>query len=131
MAEDLCTELTQDLSKFSSTVSNDIPTLTINSKDLREHEGTEENSKMKRKGAIRKRNNSSSKIRNESIAINLDCVDDVTEEPIESMSNLGNPKIDQGTYVLICCNLLDAKVGISKVFVLLLSTYFLRIHILK
>ena len=98
MAEDLCTELTQDLSKFSSTVSNDIPTLTINSKDLREHEGTEENSKMKRKGAIRKRNNSSSKIRNESIAINLDCVDDVTEEPIESMSNLGNPEIDEGMH---------------------------------
>ena len=99
MAEDLCTELTQDLSKFSSTVSNDIPTLTINSIDLQEHVGIEENSKMKRKGAIRKRNNSPSKIRNESSkAINLDCVDDVVEEPIESMSNLGNPEIDQGKY---------------------------------
>ena len=128
MAEDLCTKLTQDL---SSTVSNDIPTLTINSIDLQEHVGIEENSKMKRKGAIRKRNHSSSKIRNECIAINLDCVDDVVEEPIESMSNLGNPEIDQGTYVLICCNLLDAKLGILKVSVLLLSTLFLRIHILK
>ena len=127
MAElNLCTELTQDLSKFSSNVSNDIPTLTINSIDLQEHVGTEENSKMKRKGAIRKRNNSSSKIRNEcSMAINLDCVDDVVEEPIESMSNLGNPEIDQGTYVLICCNLLDAKLGILKVSVLLFSTLFL------
>ena len=126
MAEDLCTELTQDLSKFSSTISNDIPTLTINSIDLQEHVGTEENSKMKRKGAIRKRNNSSSKIRNESsMAINLDCVDDVVEDPIESMSNLGNPTIEQGMYVLISCNLLDAKVVISKVFVLLLSTLFL------
>ena len=98
MAEDLCMELTQDLSKFSSTVSNDIPTLTINSIDLQEHVGTEENSKMKRKGAIRKRNHSSSKIRNECLPINLDCVDDdVVEEPKESMSNLGNPEIDQGT----------------------------------
>ena len=98
MAEDLCMELTQDLSKFSSTVSNDIPTLTINSIDLQEHVGTEEHSKMKRKGAIRKRNNSSSKIRNQCLPINLDCVDDVVEEPIESMSNLGNPEIDQGKY---------------------------------
>ena len=96
MAElNLCTELTQDLSKFSSTVSNDIPTLTINSIDLQEHVGTEENSKMKRKGAIRKRNNCSSKTRNECITIK-DCVDDVVEEPIESMSNLGNPEIDEG-----------------------------------
>ena len=100
MAEDLCMELTQDLSKFSSTVSNDIPILTINSIDLQEHVGIEENSKMKRKGAIRKRNHSSSKIRNECLPINLDCVDDdVVEEPKESMSNLGNPEIDQGTYV--------------------------------
>ena len=57
------------------------------------------NSKMKRKGAIRKRNNSSSKIRNESsMAINLDCVDDVVEEPIESMSNSRNLEIDQGMH---------------------------------
>ena len=98
MAEDLCTKLTQNLSKFSSTIPSDIPTLIINSIDLQEHVGTEENSKMKRKGAIRKRNNSSSKIRNECIAINLDCVDDVLEEPIESMSKSTNLETDQGMF---------------------------------
>ena len=91
MADSLCTKLSQDLPKFSSSTSTNIPTLTINSLNdtFQEYVETEGDSKLKRKGGIRKREklnseketNPSSNIRNESTEVDFNGADDVVEEP--------------------------------------------------